>query len=278
MRDFTFGKGSKLVQALLLAAAIGSAGNVIAAAPAKPAQAQGAQGQKPAQGGTQGGAQANGQNGNAAQGGAQGGQPCGPGGMPGPGPEGFGLLPRGPLPDDTQLAKGVEHMLKHLVPDASDAQKTAITNLAKAEAADLKTLQAQGKTLAEAREAILLAATVDRTALEQNRVAQQTLIGNISKRVDQADADFTSLLSAAQRAKAADIIKQDKARMPQGNPNAQGSNAQGVSANAQGAQGGANLQCGPAAGQGGQAGTGQNGQGNAQTNGQSVLASPFGRK
>ncbi|WP_338844536.1 Spy/CpxP family protein refolding chaperone [Massilia sp. W12] len=250
MRNFIHGKAGKFAHNMILAAALGSllAGSAYAAAPAGPGA------QKPAAA-AQGKSAQGGQQAQQAQGGQAGQGACKP---HAPRPDGFGLLPRGPLPDETQLLKGLEKMLAHLVPDATDAQKSAIQALAKTAAADLKPLHEQGKTVGEARETLLLAAAIDRAALEQNRSAHLRLADSISKRIDQADADFVSLLSAAQRAKIAEIIKQAKAQQTQ-----QGQSAQQGQQQAQGQQCGAAPQGGQQSGQQAPAG---------------VNVSPFGKK
>ncbi len=133
-------------------------------------------------------------------------------GFGGHGPHGPG--PGGMLdfhaPDENALVKHIDRMLDHLVPDVTAAQKTSIENIAKGAYTDLKTIHEQMKTLRTAQVTLLTAATVDRTALEQNRSDMLHQLDLASKRKNQALADMADVLTAAQRAK---IGEQLKARM-----------------------------------------------------------------
>ena len=122
------------------------------------------------------------------------------------GGHGFSVVFGPEVPDEAAVVARITHWLAHFVPDASAAQKTALEGIAKAAFNDLKTLQTQSKTAHEARTPILLAATVDRTALEANRVEQARLLDLISKRRNQADADAADTLTATQRAKITQLL------------------------------------------------------------------------
>lgn len=124
-----------------------------------------------------------------------------------PGPHGnMGMHHHGPM-DEAGMEKHLDRMLGHLLPDLTDAQKTSIKSIAKAAHTDLKTLHDQHKTLRKAHLSILTAATVDRNALEQNRVEDMRLMEQISKRKNQALADAADVLTAAQRAKIGETLK-----------------------------------------------------------------------
>lgn len=107
-------------------------------------------------------------------------------------------------PDETRLAQQIEQCLSRILTDISAAQKTAIQALAKAAYTDLKTLREQHKAAREAAPALFTAATLNRTAIEQNRAEQLRLADLISKRETQAVADIMDALTAAQRTKLAE--------------------------------------------------------------------------
>lgn len=122
-----------------------------------------------------------------------------------PGPGGFSVLGH-EAADEAVVALHVERMLAHLVPDATTTQKASIQAIAKTAYNDLKPLATQIKTAHQARTSLLLAASVDRVALEANRVESLRLYDLQSKRRLQADSDAAEVLTAAQRAKATEII------------------------------------------------------------------------
>ncbi|WP_338845644.1 periplasmic heavy metal sensor [Massilia sp. W12] len=110
-------------------------------------------------------------------------------------------------PDAATLEKHLDRMLDRIVPDITAAQKTSIKTIAKAAHADMKPMHEQIKTLRKAQITILTAATVDRNALEQNRVDTLRQVELLSKRKNQALADVADVLTAAQRAKVGEVLK-----------------------------------------------------------------------
>lgn len=110
-------------------------------------------------------------------------------------------------PDEAMMAKHLERMLDHMVPDITDAQKASIKAIAQAAGTDMKAFHEQKKALRLAEMNILSAATIDRNALEQNRVESMRLAEQMSKRKNQALADAADVLSAEQRAKIAEKMK-----------------------------------------------------------------------
>ncbi|MBI3228949.1 MAG: periplasmic heavy metal sensor [Burkholderiales bacterium] len=109
--------------------------------------------------------------------------------------------------DPANMEKHLDRMLDHLVPDLSPAQKTSIKAIATAAATDMKAFHEQRKALHLAQITILSAATVDRTALEQNRTEEMRLTEQMTKRKNLALADTADVLTAAQRAKAGETLK-----------------------------------------------------------------------
>lgn len=127
---------------------------------------------------------------------------------------GFSVVFGPEVQDEAAVVARLTRWLSHFVPDASTAQKTALEGIVKSAFNDLKTLQTQSKTAHDARTPILLAATVDRTALEANRVEQARLQDLISKRRNQADADAADTLTATQRAKITQLLAANQPTQP----------------------------------------------------------------
>jgi protein CpxP len=109
--------------------------------------------------------------------------------------------------DPAKMEKHLDRMLSHMLPDLTDAQKTSIKGIVSAAATDMKTFHEQHKALHTAEVNILTAATVDRTALEQNRVDAMRLMEQMSKRKNTAMADAADVLTPAQRAKVGETLK-----------------------------------------------------------------------
>lgn len=114
--------------------------------------------------------------------------------------------------DPAKMAKHLDRMMAHLVPDLTDAQKISLKAITAAAATDMKAFHEQHKALRTAQMTILTAATVNRTALEQNRVDAMRLMEQMSKRKNLALADAADVLNASQRAKVAEILTAWKAR------------------------------------------------------------------
>jgi Spy/CpxP family protein refolding chaperone len=103
----------------------------------------------------------------------------------------------------------VDHALKHFYVeiDATDTQKAQIEPLVKQAVRDLLPLQAQLQAAHAQAINGLTQASVDRTALENARVAHLQLADQASKRFTQLIADVGDVLTPAQRIALADHIK-----------------------------------------------------------------------
>jgi protein CpxP len=103
----------------------------------------------------------------------------------------------------------VDHMLKHLYVeiDATDAQKAQITPLVKQALNDLLPMHTQLQAAHGQAIQALTQNTVDRTALEQARVAHLQLADQASKRLTQLLADVDEVLTPDQRAALAAHLK-----------------------------------------------------------------------
>jgi periplasmic protein CpxP/Spy len=128
------------------------------------------------------------------------------GGMMGGGMMGGGFM-GGPL-TPAQIDDRIDRMTKHIAIelDASTDQQAKIASIAKAAVSDLRPLRE--KALAARGQAITLltAPTVDRTAIERLRADQIALAETASKRIAQAVADASEVLSPEQRRKVADWV------------------------------------------------------------------------
>lgn len=109
--------------------------------------------------------------------------------------------------NEASMEKHLDRMLDRLVSDLSATQKTSIKAIAKAAGTDMKAFHEQRKALHVAKIAILTASTVERNALEQNRVEEMRLAEQMSKRKNLALADAADVLTAAQRAKVGEHLK-----------------------------------------------------------------------
>jgi protein CpxP len=130
------------------------------------------------------------------------GGPGGPGGFGGPG------LFEGP---PEHAARAVDHMLKGI--DATDAQKTQITQIVQQAAADLKAQHAADRSLREKGTQIFAAPTIDATQAETVRQQLETQHDMGSRRVLQAMLAVGNVLTPNQRAMIATRIAERQAKM-----------------------------------------------------------------
>jgi len=113
----------------------------------------------------------------------------------------------GPL-TPAQIDDRIDRMTKHMAIelDASADQQAKIAGIAKAAVNDLRPLHEKAHAARGQAVALLTAPTVDRTAIERLRAEQIALAEAASKRIAQAVADASEVLSAEQRRKVADFI------------------------------------------------------------------------
>ncbi len=111
----------------------------------------------------------------------------------------------GPL-TPAQIEDRIDRMTKHMAIelDATADQQAKIAGIAKAAVADLRPLREKAQAARSQAVALLTAPTVDRTAIERLRAEQIALAETASKRIAQALADATEVLSPEQRRKVAD--------------------------------------------------------------------------
>jgi periplasmic protein CpxP/Spy len=105
-----------------------------------------------------------------------------------------------------QVDDRIDRMTKHMAIelDATTDQQVKIANIAKAAAADLRALHEKAHATRNQAVTLLTAPTIDRTAIERLRTEQIGLAETASKRIAQALADASEVLSPEQRRKAAD--------------------------------------------------------------------------
>jgi protein CpxP len=113
----------------------------------------------------------------------------------------------GPL-TPAQIDDRIERMTKHMAIelDATSDQQVKIANIAKAAAADLRTLRDKAQATRTQAVALLTAPTIDRSAIDRLRAEQMTLAETASKRIAQALADTAEVLNPEQRRKIADWV------------------------------------------------------------------------
>ena len=116
--------------------------------------------------------------------------------------------------DPARLDKRVEHMVGHLADevDMTDDQQRRLTGLAQEAARDLLPLR---ETMRGARSdvtALLTAATVDRTAIEDLRAAKFAALEQASARVSRFLADAAEMLTVEQRTQLAERIAKHRHR------------------------------------------------------------------
>ena len=105
-----------------------------------------------------------------------------------------------------QIDDRIDRMTKHMAIelDATTDQQVKIASIAKAAVADLRPLREKAQAARSQAVALLTAPTVDRTAIDRLRTEQIGLAETASKRIAQALADATEVLSPEQRRKVAD--------------------------------------------------------------------------
>lgn len=115
---------------------------------------------------------------------------------------GFMGRPLTPAQIDDRIDRMTKHMAIEL--DATVDQQAKIAGIAKAAAADLRTLHEKVQAAHSQAVALLTAPTIDRSAIEQFRAQQIGLAETASKRIAQAAADASEVLNPEQRRKVAD--------------------------------------------------------------------------
>lgn len=102
---------------------------------------------------------------------------------------------------DADIEAHVERMVKHaaIEIDATQEQQEKITVLVAAVAKDLKPVHGRLRATGQEIQDLLLANTIDRTALEQLRAERLAEAGTISKTLVGALADVAEVLSPEQR-------------------------------------------------------------------------------
>ena len=133
----------------------------------------------------------------------------GPGRGPG-GPDGFG----GPglfVGPPEHAARAVDHMLRGL--DATDAQKSQITQIVQAAGVDLKSQRDAERALHDRALQIFTAPTVDPAQAESVRQQMLAQHDTASRRVLQAMLDVSRVLTPDQRAKIGARVAEREARM-----------------------------------------------------------------
>jgi periplasmic protein CpxP/Spy len=114
---------------------------------------------------------------------------------------------RGPM-TPAQVDDRIDRMTKHMAIelDATSDQQVKIANIAKAAAADLRTLRDKAQATRTQAVALLTAPTIDRSAIDRLRAEQMALADTASKRIAQALADTAEVLNPEQRRKIADWV------------------------------------------------------------------------
>jgi Spy/CpxP family protein refolding chaperone len=104
------------------------------------------------------------------------------------------------------IAKHIEKMVSHVLPNGTPEQKAKLSEIAKACAADVKPLHQQLREGHKQALQILTQPTVDRAALEAVRTAQMQRMDQASRRMSQAAADAAEVLTPEQRTKFAEHL------------------------------------------------------------------------
>lgn len=112
--------------------------------------------------------------------------------------------------DPARADARIERMMKHLAVelDATPDQTQRLTAIAKQAARDLAPLRQQGADLRKQAAALFSSTVVDRAALERLRTDQIRIADESSKRMTQAFADSSEVLTPEQRKKLADRMQQ----------------------------------------------------------------------
>jgi protein CpxP len=105
-----------------------------------------------------------------------------------------------------QIDDRIDRMTKHMAIelDATAEQQAKLATIAKAAVADLRPLQEKARAARAQAVTLLTAPTIDRSAIERLRAENIGLAETASKRIAQALADATEILSPEQRRKVAD--------------------------------------------------------------------------
>ncbi len=114
---------------------------------------------------------------------------------------------------DAELKTRIERMVKHaaIEIDATQEQQEKITALVTAVATDLKPVHDQMRATGKEIRDLLLADTIDRTALEELRAERLAEAERISKNLVSALADVAEVLSPEQRKVLSERIEQFRA-------------------------------------------------------------------
>jgi len=103
--------------------------------------------------------------------------------------------------DAAQADKHIEMMVEHILPDGTAAQKTRVTEIAKACFNDVKPIHRQLQEGHEAMTKLLAQPSIDRAALENLRADHVRKMDQMSRRVLAAAMDAAEVLTPEQRAK-----------------------------------------------------------------------------
>jgi Spy/CpxP family protein refolding chaperone len=116
-----------------------------------------------------------------------------------------GAFMGGPL-TPAQIDDRIDRMTKHMAIelDESADQQAKIAGIAKAAVGDLRPLREKAQAARSQAVALLTAPIIDRSAIERLRAEQIALAETASKRIAQAVADASEVLSPDQRRKVAD--------------------------------------------------------------------------
>jgi protein CpxP len=118
-----------------------------------------------------------------------------------------GAFMGGPL-TPAQIDDRIDRMTKHMAIelDATADQQAKIASIAKAAVNDLHPLHEKAQAARSQALTLLTASTIDRSAIERLRAEQIGLAETASKRIAQAVADASEVLSPDQRRKVADWV------------------------------------------------------------------------
>jgi len=118
-----------------------------------------------------------------------------------------GAFMGGPL-TPAQIDDRIDRMTKHMAIelDASADQQAKIASIAKAAVNDLRPLHEKAQAARSQAVALLTAPSIDRSEIERLRAEQIGLAETASKRIAQAAADASEVLSPDQRRKVADWV------------------------------------------------------------------------
>jgi Spy/CpxP family protein refolding chaperone len=120
--------------------------------------------------------------------------------------------------DPARIEERADRMVRHLAVelDATSEQQEQLRGIVKAALKDLLPMREKVQALRQRGRELLLAPTVDRAAIESLRVEHMALADTFSKRVSQALADASSVLTADQRRKLAEMWPPRGGRGPGG--------------------------------------------------------------